>query len=444
MKLLIVFLHWIAIFLFCIYFSLFFYDVNIETPSRLFLVLGTILGCGLLAVNNTIQISLNKSSLILGLFFMYFLLKMLIDLDEINLVLEYAIGQTGGIFISLSSGILISSILHVKNNNIKNKLEKNLDFILFQLFLIFSILIFFLSINKNIIDVQQLIFLVEDNNGIYQRMGNYITLYFITTSIVMTSHCLIHTIKGFNRLCTYLLYIATTVLAMFYSQLIGSNSAFLCVIIVFIVTISFINMQYKNKYFVASLNKLSYPISFHSWGFSIKLLISTIPMMLLLSGLFLIYLYINDIDLLKLRIFNFGLTDTLLSHSFESRFDLLASDYIQQITYAPIIGDMSVDRITTGAGTYAHSLPLSLASHTGLVGLTLFTIYTTLAFREIKNLFNLHKNLIFLFQKFLFICILVISSLTTFFIWIPLWFALGICFHPYIKINNFQNSAFRK
>ena len=98
---------------------------------------------------------------------------------------------------------------------------------------------------------------------------------------------------------------------------------------------------------------------------------------------------------------------------------------------------MNVDALTTGAGTYAHSFILSLLSHLGIVGFSLFLTYIIYSFKELKNLEQLNgyfKNIWRLYFIILFCGIFFISNIGTFFIYMTIWFLFGVMFCP-IKLK---------
>lgn len=114
--------------------------------------------------------------------------------------------------------------------------------------------------------------------------------------------------------------------------------------------------------------------------------------------------------------------------SLASRIELWKT-FPDQFQVAPWSGSFSAELIAgPGPGYYQHSLPLSLLTHTGVLGTTLFTMGLCLVFLSRIRGFGLlyYENV----TQILLISALIVSSIATFFSWLPLWFMLGIsCVH---------------
>ena len=149
-----------------------------------------------------------------------------------------------------------------------------------------------------------------------------------------------------------------------------------------------------------------------------------------------------DIDLDQFRIFDFGSGDV---SSVSSRLALW-DNFLIHFDYNPIFGNMAVDALTTGEGTYVHSFIATLLTHLGIVGFIFFFIYLFVAIKEkLKSSNNLYVNNLFaLYSLIVFAGIFAIASFGTFITWIPLWFLLGLIFPPIVFKNrkelNFEKS----
>ena len=102
-----------------------------------------------------------------------------------------------------------------------------------------------------------------------------------------------------------------------------------------------------------------------------------------------------------------------------------------------MFGNLTADALTTGPGTYAHSL-LSVFSHLGLVGAALFTMYLVALYREIMlppiGLPSFYSGAKYpLFRAMILGGLIGYGLIGTFFTWMPLWFALGLLFPPLIS-----------
>ena len=108
-------------------------------------------------------------------------------------------------------------------------------------------------------------------------------------------------------------------------------------------------------------------------------------------------------------------------------------------TFSPIFGNMNVDAETTGRGTYSHSVPAYLLSHTGVVLFILFCFYIFFATKELLHKPCIHQvggqtelisNSFRVYSLALMICIFLLSSVATHLPWITLWFVMGFTFSP--------------
>lgn len=110
--------------------------------------------------------------------------------------------------------------------------------------------------------------------------------------------------------------------------------------------------------------------------------------------------------------------------------------FIPQFSLNPIVGNMEADTIVSGKGTLMHSFILSMMTHIGIIGVTLFFLYFFYALFEFyKSLLCIRdyksfclKLFIFLLTIFIFIMANISSSLS----WNPIWFAFGFCFSSII------------
>ena len=155
--------------------------------------------------------------------------------------------------------------------------------------------------------------------------------------------------------------------------------------------------------------------------------------------IFLIYTLTDylGIDLSTTRIFGYGSGDL---SSLTSRLTVL-ENFGVHFEYSPFFGNMLVDSLTTGQGTYVHSLPLKLLTHTGILGFLLFFLYLYFGYKELlifeRKSFSeliLNSNIINIFSFSFLSFILLISVIATSFISASLWFSLGL----FLVVFNFK------
>ena len=132
-----------------------------------------------------------------------------------------------------------------------------------------------------------------------------------------------------------------------------------------------------------------------------------------------------------------GYGEGFSNSSILSRIELFKNLLIH-LDFAPFWGNMNVDDITTGPGSYIHSIPFYLLTHTGIIGFGLFflSIYDFIKY-FVKRLSidegnltfrNVRKNYLiefFLFSTYIFS--MFVGFLGSIIIWPYLWFVLGFC-----------------
>jgi hypothetical protein len=150
-------------------------------------------------------------------------------------------------------------------------------------------------------------------------------------------------------------------------------------------------------------------------------------------GLAAIVFSYTDLEPHHFRIFGFS-EDRFGGNSLTSRVRILTDNFLTQFAYNPVFGNLEVDSLTTGKGSYAHSL-VSLLTHLGIAGTSLFVAYLIAIFRELKRPSAMgyrfyNSTDVGMFSIVAFGIILCFASVGTFFHWMPLWFSLGLLFPP--------------
>ena len=144
------------------------------------------------------------------------------------------------------------------------------------------------------------------------------------------------------------------------------------------------------------------------------------------------FLAYTNLSIEQFRIF--GFSQRSLIYPLLARIDLFEQNFLIQFAYSPVFGNLRVDDLTTGSGSFAHSL-ISILSHLGIVGGTLFCLYISSLYRELKKAppfsawFYTDSDL-GVFRIILGLLILGYALVGTFFTWMPLWFSLGLLYPP--------------
>lgn len=114
-------------------------------------------------------------------------------------------------------------------------------------------------------------------------------------------------------------------------------------------------------------------------------------------------------------------------NSITSRIELLKG-FKEQFMASPIFGNFAAEKYSgLDLGSYSHSIPLSLLTHTGLIGFILVSFIILIAILKRLTLTRSSDKVIFL----LFFGISGLGSLYAFFSWTPFWFFVGLlAVHP--------------
>ncbi|CAN1518735.1 hypothetical protein MCELHM10_01028 [Paracoccaceae bacterium] len=107
----------------------------------------------------------------------------------------------------------------------------------------------------------------------------------------------------------------------------------------------------------------------------------------------------------------------------ESRL-LIFSSFEDQFAVSPIFGNFRAEVLSgAGSGNYVHSIPLSMLSHTGLIGFSIMTFGLVLVFLPLRQ-FRSHDALDQSILAYA-VAISAIGSLFAFMTWPVFWFMLG-------------------
>lgn len=403
----------------------------------LFVVLGCILFLWCASTGQSIVIF--RSILFLLLFFAYFIFRIVVDIGEVDRLKAYIFETSGGIIFFYIIGTFVAIIIGQHENNaykVKNFYKYFslffIGYLMMSGYLLLSI--FFEMSSKLQIDI----FLIEQNEETkdqYQRPGDFliisylmlITLYAQFISLRQTRRSL----SWINLLSVvvFSLFIIYTIISLIVAQMIGSNIAAILIAGLGLIVITILMLLWSKSI----RNYLTVqPITFKSLLFSklsSRLIIFLVLSLVILIGLILSYTSIMGIDFSKTRILGFGFGEI---SSVNSRLDLL-SNFAIHFKYSPFFGHMNVDCLTTGCGSYVHSVFASLLTHTGLLGFLLFVSYLLLATKEVfrvnaslQGAIFITTNIYKLFTVLFFLAIIVIATIGTFHTWGVMWFAFGL------------------
>lgn len=295
-------------------------------------------------------------------------------------------------------------------------------------------------------------FLISGVNGLYQRAGDLLTirafsLYALTGAVTLISIRNITALKQLELRYANFLVLVNILLSAVLAQAMGANKATLLLLTYFaIAAYSFLWMHFAQRKLADEVNR----------GASISAVFRKTSRVVFNKFLLLAGLFVSSALLLAsylgltpsmFRMFGYG---SWAISSFTSRFELLRENFIPQFSYSPIWGNVNVDRLTTGEGTYVHSVFVYPLTHTGVVGFLIFVIAIYLGIRAIyPRLFwvqNDHPareagiHLLLMKLAIVYICVLVVGAISSSIHWAVLWYFIGFSLSA-VSLRNFGDAS---
>lgn len=362
------------------------------------------------------------------LFIVWISLRVVIDLSDIQYLKQITIATTGGILLFFFIGIFSKQAL-----GIINKTEVSL-------FSLKIVLLTFLTISFSIFSSFQSrllervdIFYIEGVEGGYQRPGNFLIIIFIIVSFALLSIASHKSTKiKFSLFIWLVIYSLSFIGALVSSQMFGSNTATANLAAIYLITFVLSLFSFNKK---VRLGFLSDKIgSLFSKGVIIKLIKYSFVSIITIFVIALIGIQVTGFDVNKTRIFGFGSGDISSISSISSRSSIFKETGMDQLSYAPILGDMNVARIITGdAGSYLHNFLPNIMAELGLFGLLIVISIFLLAFStliiNIKN--NPKDNAGFqtfianVWLLFVLLFLFIYANIAVDKSWVVLWFYIG-------------------
>lgn len=344
------------------------------------------------------------------------------------------IGTTGGMLYGMLLGVLFVYLLNgVCTTRLLSMNGRIYSVNFFLIINLFAMLLLALNIGNQ---VREDILLVENSKGDYQRSGNYLAIYIISVFYAVKN---LHVKKSGTVSNTLL--ISVSFLVVYTCQMLGSNSGAAIGLFVIVLVIAFAPLNtrlggalvYRSKRII---NLFAAPYF---------LFVVVVGAGCLVVTLFFGEFFVSEVvgyDPAKLRMFAYG---EGIGETFSSRVDLFASNFILHFNFSPLWGHPFVDELTTGEGTYIHSL-LAIWTHLGMLGMVFFVL---LLFWGIRSLLTLDRvklnpshvawvvsNVMYV-RLITFVGVVLLALATAFFTWLPLWFVIGMAtIRPYFFMIN--------
>ncbi|HGJ5876575.1 MAG TPA: hypothetical protein ACHBX0_09530 [Arsenophonus sp.] len=382
------------------------------------------------------KIFLDFTTLSICFFILYLSFKVIIDLGDDGYLKQITIGTTGGILLFYFIGYFCA----LSFNNLLNLNKK----------IIFYFFIFIVSISLCYIiycfypRIRTDLFLLRGINGAYQRPGNFLSILFFMHSFLFFMFSLFYFNKKLSKKTLILIYSFTSVIYLLLSQLIASNSSTAVIIGINFITTTMMLIMFQKDLFLHYVNnkiKIIYSkkfiLRFISLGFLYIISIGSVAIFLILFF---------NLNINKLRVFGFG---SHSNNSILSRMEIIFDTGIQQITYAPILGDMNVAFYVTGIkGRYLHNFIPNIISQLGLIGFLIITyifsnvfyrLYSKIIYKNIGNIIDTYKSkMLNLYFLLIMLYIFIFANLATSMSWSVIWFAIGFinCSVNFNKNNN--------
>jgi len=277
-------------------------------------------------------------------------------------------------------------------------------------------------------------------NETYQVSGMLASVIAVIAAVVVTRSLPVSRRRGWNWRAVVLLGLALALFALIarLTQLMGSNAgpAFTVPLAVILCAIVLTPFGERVTPRSAKLRGQRLSRSAVLWGRARVVVGLCVGVSALIGVAFWIAVTIGAIDVTRHRMFGFE-QSTLANTSVESRFEILIANFLVHLEYAPLFGNFFVDRLTTGGGSYAHSL-LAILPHLGVTGAAVFCAMSVAVGNQLWSAWcaargRPHE------QRFAMLSIVIMAwatvflLLTAFFTSALLWLPLGL-FAPAVQL----------
>lgn len=385
-------------------------------------------------------ISVRLHFLIFLLLVVWVSLRVVIDLGDMEYLKQITVATTGGMLLFFFVGAFVRlSLERITEPGSK------LIFAKLALFIFFMIsMVIFSSYQGRLLDRDD-IFYIEGVDGNYQRPGNFLIMLFIMTSFVYLT--IVTSIQGKKKtsLAFWLLtYSVGLFFALISSQMIGSNAATANLIAVYLMTVVISFLAFNNKLRNAFLaGNLAIPNSKKILKFMIKFSSVAIVSALVFSAM---VLELSGFDLNKTNLLGFGSGEIT---SVSSRLDILLETGLDQMSYAPFLGNANVAYLTTGnSGKTLHSFLPNVMAELGVVGLSLVVLLFAFVLRDLYkklklarvNQVGFQSVVINIWFLFLLIFLFLYSNIAVGVYWAVMWFFIGFASEPLFLITKKEHN----
>jgi hypothetical protein len=365
------------------------------------------------------------------LFMLYVMVRLAIDSTTLSDFVGYTVGYGNGVMFAYLAGLALRVLLEAASNPAAGRLR----WIGAMAVLLFNLV--------SVTEVQSGALATGDVVGTYALVRN--ETYQVSgalASVLAVACCAISvdcapegrgTGRTLARVVTVVLALAVLWRLALMSQIMGSNAgpAFILPLGVLLVAVWF--APYAVRTASAAARHMHWrQLARHAFA------VASWSLVLVMGSAGLLYAAVSSgaVDVTQYRAFGFDQA-SLMNSSVASRFELLDRNFLTHLGYEPVFGNFFVDRLTTGDGSYAHSL-IAVLPHLGLVGTFLFLAMWVAIAKQLRAAWIQSQSSITT-QRFAMLSIVVIGwssvflLLTNFFTSVLLWLPLGML-APFIQL----------
>jgi len=371
-------------------------------------------------------IRIKKSTLFFLAFIAYFGVKFFFESEDPDQTKQILVGTTGGVIFAIGIGFMCG---HAFSTIYELRFRVSTSQIVVVGGFVYFLLVLFLSwgaLQNHLGQVRGDLFLIEEQEGFYQRAGALACMQvMLVVSLATILFASFRRIGLTPAVLIIPIILVTGALTSLMSQLIGSNSGMVtsvAFIFIFIVNLVTMSMGGQRGYQSIELSN----VVFGPLGGRILVGTLVAGSLVLVAGVGAVK--VLGIDPSSLRIAGFG---TGAISSVETRSEVFQDNFVRHLEHSPVFGNTQVELLTTGEGTYVHSL-LSVLTHLGFFGAAIFVaavfwVYVEIVTPQRSRDVSLYASKRYgLFRLMMLSAVIVMCLYSAFFTWMPLWFALGL------------------
>ena len=308
-----------------------------------------------------------RSFICTALFMLYFAFRLAFDSDTASNFVGYTLGYSNGIFFAYGFGIairiLVDAVSYLRGGM--------LQWIATISFFVFNVMSALQIEQSAVADARLHRLYALINNDTYQLSGALTSVIAVIASAMVVAS--VDDGEGWRSRATRVTLLVAWLVFFFvtarFSQVMGSNAAPAFIVPLGILVFALLLTPFGSRHGARSTTcQLHFKPAL--WGRIFAVLVRCVALMAGLLLVFWIAVIGDAIDITKYRLFGFD-EGSLMNESSVARLEIAVNNFAPQFEYAPIFGNFFVDRLTTGEGTYLHSL-LAVIPHLGLVGAATF------------------------------------------------------------------------